>query len=239
MQEHEEVTKMDQVERLMQRPKLYYNIDGVGELGMGFMLLCFALLQWISNLSPAGSFWHRYGSFVWFMVLYAVIHYGIKAIKKHITYPRTGFVEYRRQKTSWWLAFTLGGVTAVAIWGLDCFAARSHWDIDGSHWGITTPVALMGLVFVVFYVYWIARPVRWKWAVAAAMAVGSIMIAMLPASVVGAMVRSTSDVATAPEWVDGAFLLTFALYGAIFLISGGISFVLYLRHTQPAEEAAE
>jgi hypothetical protein len=238
MQEHEEVTAMDQVERMLQRPKLYNNIDGVGELGMGFMLLCFALLQWISNLSPAGSVWHRYGSFVWFMVMFAVIHYGSKAIKKHITYPRTGFVEYRRQKTSWWLAFTLGGVTAVAIWGL-ALVVRSHSELSRSHWGITTPAALVGLVFVVFYAYWIARPVRWKWAVAAALAICSVVIAMLPAGVVAAVAGSTSAVATLDERSSGALILTITIYGAIFLISGGISFVLYLRHTQPAVETAE
>jgi hypothetical protein len=54
-----EEKKMDQVERLMQRPKLYNNIDGVGELGMGFMLLCFALLEWLQINSPASAIWHR------------------------------------------------------------------------------------------------------------------------------------------------------------------------------------
>jgi len=137
------------------------------------------------------------------------------------------------------LAFTLGGVTAVAIGGLDCFAVRSHWDIDGSHWGITTPVALIGLVIVVFYVLHIARAVRWKWAVAAAMAISSITIAMLPAGVVAAVAGSTSAVATFDERSSGAWILAITVYGAIMLISGGISFVLYLRHTQPAAETAE
>ncbi len=229
---------MDQVERMMQRPKLYYNIDGVGELGMGFMLLCLALLQWISNHSPAGSFWHRYGAFVWFMVLFAVIHYGSKAIKKHITYPRTGFVEYRRQKTRWWLAFTLGGVTAVPIWGL-ALVVRSHSELSGSYWGITTPAVLIGFVFVAAYGYGIARSVCWKWAVAGVMAICSITIAMLPAGVVAAIAGSSSAVATLDERSSGACLLTITIYGAIFLISGGTSFVLYLWHTQPAVETAE
>jgi hypothetical protein len=95
------------------------------------------------------------------------------------------------------------------------------------------------LVFVVFYAYWIARPVRWKWAVAAALAICSVVIAMLPAGVVAAVAGSTSAVATLDERSSGALILTITIYGAIFLISGGISFVLYLRHTQPAVETAE
>jgi len=172
------------------------------------------------------------------MVLIAVIHYGSKAIKEHITYPRTGFVEYRKQKVRRWLSFTLGGVTAIAAWGLAHFA-RSHSDLVGSHWGMTTPVALIGLVIVVFYVLHIVSVVRWKWAVAAAMAICSVAIAMLPAGVVGGVAGSTSAVATLSERSFGAWLLTITIYGAIFLISGGISFVLYLRHTQPAAETAE
>jgi hypothetical protein len=36
----------------------------------------------------------------------------------------------------------------------------------------------------------------------------------------------------------GAFLLTMMLYGAVLLVSGGISFWLYIRHSEaPAPEA--
>jgi hypothetical protein len=238
MQEHDEVTKMDQVERLMQRPLLYNNIDGVGELGIGFMLLGFALLTWLQARSPAGAIWHRMDVFlVWVGLMLLGIHYGSKAIKQHITFPRTGFVEYRKQKARWALAFTLGGVNALVAAGL-AFAARSHWSI-GSHWGMTTPIALIGLEVAALYAWKIAGEVRWKWAVAAAMAICTIVIAMLPAGVVAAVAGSTSAVATLDERSSGAWLLSIMLYGVILLISGGISFVHYLRHTQPAAETAE
>jgi hypothetical protein len=104
---------------------------------------------------------------------------------------------------------------------------------------MTTPAALIGLVFVLFYMFHIARAVPWKWAVAAAMAICSVVIAMLPAGVVGEVGGSTSAVATLPERNSGAWLLFITIYGTIFLISGGISFVLYMRRTQPAAETAE
>jgi len=35
----------------------------------------------------------------------------------------------------------------------------------------------------------------------------------------------------------GAYWLTFAVFGAVMMVSGGISFWLYLRHTQaPVQE---
>jgi hypothetical protein len=230
---------MDRIERILQRPKLYNNIDGVGELGLGFMFLGFSLLQWLAIHTRQGSFWDRYGAMVGFAVLFAVIHYGSKAIKTHITYPRTGFVEYRKLKSTRLSALVLGCamalLTALGLY----FAARLHWEIGGSRWGLTTPVALVGLVFVVFYVLHMVSAVRWKLAAAAAMAVCSVAIAMLPAGVVGAVAGSRSAVATLDERSSGAWLLTIWLYGAILLTSGGISFMLYLRHTQPPVPAAE
>src|ERR1035437_4932599 len=89
---------MDQVESLLARPKLYNNIDGVGELSGGVMALSYAMLLWFQVHAPAGSAWHQmYTMFIYVGLMCAVIHYGSKAIKTHITYPRTGFVEYRKR----------------------------------------------------------------------------------------------------------------------------------------------
>jgi hypothetical protein len=71
------------------------------------------------------------------------------------------------------------------------------------------------------------------------MAISSVAIAMIPAGVIGAMTGHTSASVTAHVWIFGALVLTYALYGTILMISGGISFWLYLRHTQPAVETEE
>jgi len=226
---------MDQVERMMQRPKLYYNIDGVGELGLGVMFLGSALLQW---LPIHASWWHRYGSFLSFLLLITVIHHASKAIKTHITYPRTGFVEYPKRDAVWRPMILGAGVSVLIGLGL-VLAARTHPGIVRSHWGMTTPVALAGLVIANSYAYGVARSVLWKWAVPVAMAICSVAIVMLPESAIRAMVGNTSAAVTAHEWIFGELQLTFMLYGAILMISGGISFVLYLRHTQPAAETEE
>jgi hypothetical protein len=222
---------MDRIESILQRPKFYNNIDGVGEFGLGFMFLGSALLQWLPIQSPR---WHRYGSFLGFLLLITVIHHGSKAIKKHITYPRTGFVVYPRRDAVW-IPMILGACASVLIGIGLVLAVRTHSGMIRSHWGMTTPVALAGLIIANSYAYGIARSVRWKWAVPAAMAICSVAIVMLPESAIRAMAGNI----TSPEWIFGALQLTFMLYGAILLISGGISFVLYLRQTQPAAETGE
>jgi hypothetical protein len=53
------VTNMDQVGSILERPKRYYNIDGVGELGGGFMMLGLGLLLWLQVHSPSGAIWQQ------------------------------------------------------------------------------------------------------------------------------------------------------------------------------------
>ena len=228
---------MDKIESLLQRPKLYNNIDGVGELGMGFMLLGFALLQWLQANSPRNSMWHKvYVVLPLILLMAAIIDWGSKAIKGHITYPRTGFVEYKKRDNVWIaaIAFVTSALVAAGL----AFAARSHWSI-GSHLGLTTPGALVGLAFAAAYAYGVARAVHWKWAVVGAISACSVVIAMLPADWAGAIVGSPSNAGPFSPGNVGAWLLSILTYGAILLFSGVISFVLYLRHTQPPGQAAE
>jgi hypothetical protein len=228
---------MDSIEGVLQRPKFYNNIDGVGELGMGVMMLGYAMLMWLQVHSPESAIWHKmYVFFLWVGGMIAIIHYGSKAIKEHVTYRRTGFVEYRKRNRIWpaAIAFVVSALVAAGL----AFAVRSNREIGGPHWGLTEPVALIGLVFAAAYGYGIARSVRWKWAVVGVIAICSLTIAMLPPDWAGAIVGSPSNAGPFSPGSVGAWLLIMLTYAAILLISGGVSFVLYLRHTQPPAEAA-
>ncbi len=223
---------MNHVERLLERPTLYYNIDGLGELGMGFMCLGYAVLQWIQVHTPKSSIWNQVYTlliYVWLMSL--IIHYGIKAIKKHVTYPRTGFVEYRTRDMfgrPLIIALVISTVASIVLFA----ALRSHWDM-------TTPASLVGLLFAAGYAWGIARTVRWKWAVVWVMAVGSLVISVLPADLVGALANQSWVTVMLSAKAVGAFLLSMMLYGTALLVSGGISFWLYLRHTQPPKREGQ
>ena len=220
---------MDQVGSILDRPKLYYNIDGVGELGGGFIMLGFALLMWLQAHSPSGAIWHQMYAFVVYMaVMFSIIHYGTKAIKNHITYPRTGFVEYRKRDR------VRPGIMAallapLALVGL--FVARRH------HWDITAAIPLFGLLLAASYAWGFARTVRWKWVVVCAMTLVSSVIAFLPASSFDALADDSWVTHPVRTKLVGAYLLYLMVYGTVLLISGGISLWLYLRHTQaPAQE---
>jgi hypothetical protein len=218
---------MDQVGSLLDRPRFYYNIDGMAELGGSVTCLGYALLLWLQTHSSANSVWHRISIFA-FVGLMLVIHYGTKAIKTHITYPRTGFVEYRKRYRRL-TTIIAGALAALVPVGL-VIGSRRHWDI-------TTPASLMGLVFAAAYAYQIARPVRWKWVVVWAMTLGSLVIAFLPADVLGALANDSSAAHPVRAKLAGTILLYLTIYGTILLISGGISLWLYVRHTQaPARE---
>ena len=161
---------MDQVESLLKRPKSYDNIDGTGELGSGFMLMGFALIMCLQAHTPEDSIWHKmYVLFIWIALMSAIIHYGTKAIKNHITYPRTGFVAYRKQGRD------LDGDPCVRPGGAGCaglaLAVRSHRDVS-------MPAFFIGLFFSAGYAFSFARTVPWKWAVVLALLIGSVAIAL-------------------------------------------------------------
>jgi hypothetical protein len=222
---------MDQVQRFLGRPKEYYNVDGVGELGMGFMLLSYTLIAWLQLHTPRNSLWNQTYTFLIYVgVMCSIIHYGSKAIKNRITYRRTGFVDYR-PRDKYWIPMGLGAAVS-ALLGAGLFvAARRHWEI-------ATPYSLLGLVIAASYIR-IARTVAWKWAVFGVMVAGTLIIATLPASLLEAFANHNALNRAVPAKAVGAYWLTFALYGAAFLVSGGISFWLYLRHTQAPEQEGQ
>lgn len=215
---------MDQVRSLLNRPKLYRNIDGVVELGGSVMCLGFALFLWLRMHSPTDSVWHRISSFA-FVGLLFLIPYGTKAVKMRITYPRTGFVEYRKPFHTQAIAAALSALTTVGL----AIAFQRHWDIS-------MVVSLTGLAFAGVCGYNFARAVRWKWVIVGAMAAATFVIAFLPTDVLGALGNDSPAARLEDARLDGTILLSLIVYGTILLISGGISFWLYLRHTQPTAQ---
>ena len=202
---------MAEIENLLARPRAYYNIDGVGELGLGFMMLAYALFKWMLMHTSKESVWHQTYMFVIYGgVMVLIIHYGSKAIKNHITYPRTGFVQYPKRNSLWAMAIG-GGVAAATVTFI--VLLRPH--------GSAIVEWLFGPLIAGGYAYRVARAVRWKWIVVCAMALGLLAIARFPATALG------------PFW------LTFALYGILLLISGGVSLLLYVRNTEPPAQDAQ
>ena len=154
---------MERIEELLRRPTSYNNIDGVAELAMGFMGIGFFVLIWMQWHSSPLSLWHSIWTlFAYIGLMCVIIHFGTKAIKERITYPRTGFISYRRSKAVW---ATIVAAPAAALTTLAILALRKT-AMDTS-----IPIFLAGSLFLTSgYAFRVAREVQWKWIVAAVMA---------------------------------------------------------------------
>lgn len=147
--------------------------------------------------------------FIFIGVICAIIHYGTKAIKQRITYPHTGYVQYPKSihiRAAFLSALVSGAVAMFIV-----VSTRRHIRVSA-------PGALVGLFFATSYAFGFARTAPWKWAVAIAMVLGSVAIAL----------SSVTNRAS--------FLLSFALYGVLLLISGAVTFWQYVRRTPEPHE---
>jgi hypothetical protein len=206
----------DSIAQYMERPKFYANIDGTVEMGVGVLLLGMALMGYVeATLPPKDSTWQHGFPGRLFLVFIAIAfgclsYFGPKAIKKHITYPRTGYVVLRSPKGLNWtrIALPIGGA-AIAV-GI-VFAAR-HIAIAPPRMemvGMSVLVwCLMGLFF--------ARTSRWKWFVYGLLALG-LMASFL------------STHGKSEDAAHSGMLLTALTY----LASGAATFYLYMRRTKP------
>jgi hypothetical protein len=224
---------MQDVQTLLERPKFYYNIDGVGELGVGFMLAGFTVFQWVATHARQDSIWNKvYTLLIFVALLSAVIHYGTNAIKKRITYRRTGFVRYRKMDLYW--PGLIGFVVACAVSGTGFLVLR-RGKVDATE----LAMLLIGLLMAASYGYGIARAVRWKWIVAALFLVASVVVTLLPTSITSAPMSQSWIAKFYNARFLGSLFLYMAFYGLMMLASGGVSLWLYLHKTRNAGAETE
>jgi len=211
----------DSIKQYMERPKHYANIDGTGEMGVGICLLGLALMGYVeAALPPKDSIW-QHGFLGRLFLAFIVItfcglgYFGPKAIKKYITYPRTGYVALRRPKDFSWTKVALVAVVAAVIAAGMVLAAR--------HMAIAPPrLVMMGMCVVSWCVMGLvfAGASRWKWFVYGLLA----------------LLLAANFLATDGKFEDAAhrgMLLTALTY----LASGAATFFLYMRRTKPGRIA--
>lgn len=213
---------MDRIEELLRRPTSYNNIDGVGELAMGFMGVAFFVLMWMQWHSSPLSFWHSMWTFFAYVgSMCLILHFGTKAIKERITYPRTGFVSYRKSNAVWvnMIAAVAAALTTLAVVALRKMPMET-----------TIPIFLMGSLFLTLgYAFRVAREVQWKWIVTGAMAVAAIVVAFLPTATLESL--GGSSMHSPFVKLAGACLLYLLFWSVIVLTSGGVSLWIYVHHT--------
>ncbi len=217
----------DVLQNYMGRPKRYENIDGTGEMSMGVMMLSFALVGYLSAVLPEGALWRKNGLATFeflpvvFLPIWAFQHWGVKAIKQHITWPRTGYVAYRRSGRPWWMAYAAiivaSAAFAAATAGVMVLVRRFQaMSLERAGY-----LAVLWAMYALFVLHW-GREHAWKWLVVIFMALGLLAIALV-----------------VPGDVYELFRHVALFVGLVWLGSGVATLYSYIRHTQPPAPEAE
>ncbi len=217
---------MEDVQGLLERPKLYDNIDGSSELMLGCMLIGMTAFQWVSAHARQDSIWNKvYTLFIFVALLTTALIYGRKAMKSLITYRRTGFVSYQKPKLG--RLGLISCIAAAAACGLTFLTVRRH-EIDS-----TMLVMIgVGLFMTASYAYGVARAVRWKWIVAVLLLLGAVVVAVLPAWLTSAPFSRSWVAAGFNLRFVGSLFLYLTFYAVVLLLSGGVSLGIYLHDTR-------
>jgi hypothetical protein len=207
---------MNKIDDYVQRPVRYRNIDGLWEMGLGLLTSGISLLDYLRMSAPTNSVWHwRGASALGIAVLGFVVFYGVRILKKRITYPRTGFVKYRGLAGKPWITGAIAGAIAIATAIFFWFLSRRF------HFTLSVTVALASGGWGFLYALATKPDAVWRWIVFSVILVGPVAISTLPLDRL---------------WLD---TLPIGFLGLTFLVSGGITLYLYLRRTRPPEQEAE
>jgi len=210
----------DETSQIERRVNRYWYSDGIGELiggGVFFLLAAyFALQQFLGEQSFVGGLLQA----GLILALIGVMYIGrrvVNTLKARITYPRTGYVEYRADARNANLRRVLALLTGMAVAALSVFVANRFNMIDGM-------VAVTGvLVAIIFMVKqgWISRLGRFFYLSAVSLVSGGIL-----------------SVSGFPRGYNlGLF---YALMGVALALSGGLTLKNYLRENPfPAETGNE
>jgi hypothetical protein len=207
----------NQIDDYAKRPIRYRNIDGLSELAIGLLWVLAPLLEIFTKTAPSGSLWHgKTPLLVCFAALACVVVFGPKALKKRLTYPRTGYVKYRRTRSRVWRL--AGGVLAAAVVALAAAFLLRRYASPSSK---VMLIALTSAGWGGIYAGITRLDAAWRWVALGVLVVAPPAVTALPLH---------------PVWRDG---LPIIALGLVFLVSGAISLALYLRRNPVPEQAAE
>jgi hypothetical protein len=203
----------DQIDDYVHRPARYRNIDGIWEMGIGVLWLGMAALGRLQASTPGNSAWRWRGAYLLGLAgLGLLVFSGVAALKKRVTYPRTGFVKYRGLARGW-VAGLIAGAIAIPAGILSAYLARGS--------SLTMTVAVGSVMWALLYACATRLAEAWRWVVLVVMVAGPVVISTLPLD---------------HGWRD---TLSMGFLGLTFLVSGVIALCLYLRRTRPPDQEAE
>jgi hypothetical protein len=154
------------IQDYLSRPARYANIDGLNELTWGAICCGFASSDWLHATTAPNSLWHRpWVQMAYMLALVLLVHFGGKALKRYVTYPRTGYVAYPETAQRRMTPLIAAALAAVAALGAAVVVR-----------GGLRMAALLGAVNLLFYAF-AARPLRpWKYGFLLLIAAGTLWV---------------------------------------------------------------
>jgi hypothetical protein len=206
------------LKKIERRPIRYWFEDGIYEMAIGAAWTCigfyFYVYAWIPRRSVLHAFW-GIGGFLLIFFGFRLVNKALRALKQKWTYPRTGYVSYRRpKKKRFSLVGALAGGATPLIVGL--FKSVLFPRLESISW-----YALIGgFLFAAIYI----------WAGLKTDIPRFFVLALI--SGVAGVVLSVSGLGEMPAL--GGLM---GILGASQIISGAIAFRRHLRrHPSSGEE---
>ena len=200
---------MDEIKRLERRTVQYWFEDGIWEMGFGAISLVSGICLLGISLIPTKSLWRVLSLPVVFAVLYIgvrLVNRAVRSSKEKWTYPRTGFVSYRRQndsklfrRFSWRGGFF--GFAFALVYGF-------LRELAGFSWVLVFSGLVLG--FAIFYNALRTSLIRFY--------ILSAIIVVAGAALAGAGLSSLAGLG-----------LIFAVQGVGLIATGRITFVRFIR----------
>jgi len=205
-----------EIERAMRRPWQYWFEDGLPELALAAVFLTIGLSFYLETLLPPGplpSLVGMLGPLVAVLGVGRLAGRAIQRVKARLTYPRTGYVAYRRERRAGrrLQKAALGAAVGALVGMLAALPALRAW----------VPAATGAIIGVAFlYGGYRLELARFYLVAAFSMACGTLVaLARLNDSLSGA--------------------IYFAALSLALATSGACALAAYLRATQPLAEAED
>ncbi len=115
-----------------QRPQRYWYVDGLSEIGAGAVIFFFGLFSAVVGLLPAGGYKGLLlgiGQPALVIGLAVLARWAVARLKDRITYPRTGYIAYRRAEPRKRIGGILLAAGISAGIGLVVFISRNWLNL--------------------------------------------------------------------------------------------------------------
>ncbi len=208
----------DHLQDWANRPQRYWYVDGLVEIGAGAVILILGLFFAISGLIKDDGF---RGAFTTIGQIIIVIGLPILArvivarLKERITYPRTGYIAYRRQGLGQRIRAILLTIGVAAAIGVVVYLIENWMNL---RW-LPVVIGLSAGLLILIIAFRVGLP-RYYLLAGYTLAIGVI----------------TGLLSLAEPYNSGVF---FSGLGVGWLVSGAVTLVRYLRSTTPADQSLD